>query len=331
MTFNGTFRIAAAWLITTGVCGYFEYQRLLAALESPAGPLAWFTDWDAETTLPLLVLLALPVLCLIGWSGRPQKALSEQRSSSAGIRLSGCCLVFSVSLAASVFVGQQSVLVSGNAQNDSVAFSDLPPAYHDEYSYLLQAQTFASGRLSWAPISSHSDLFHQVHVLNEPRTSSRYFPWTGMWIALFVQSGKPIIGHWLAGALAAVFFYLTATECLRSRAALFAGLLIGCSPGTGLVQQYAAGSSPDDAGTQPVPLDDGTFTSATVCAVGVCFGHCSEPCDVGETDDSCWICLAVGIAVWLANRSLFRSGVGNPSGETRGGDGVSHCWQGSEY
>ena len=231
MILNGTFRIAAAWLITTGVCGYFEYQRLLAALESPAGPLAWFTNWDAETTLPFLVLLALPVLCLIGWSGRPQKALSEQRSSSAGVRVFGCCLVFSVSLAASVFVGQQSVLVSGHEQNDSVAFSDLPPAYHDEYSYLLQAQTFASGRLSWAPISSHSDLFHQVHVLNEPRTSSRYFPWTGMWIALFLQSGKPIIGHWLAGALATVFFYLTATECLRSRAALLAGLLIGCSPG----------------------------------------------------------------------------------------------------
>jgi len=234
MILNGTFRIAAAWLIATGVCGYFEYQRLLAAMESPAGPLAWFTNWDSETTLPFLVLLVLPVLCLLGWYGRSPKTLSEQPPSSAGIRVFGCCLVFSVSLAASVFVGQQSVLVSGNVQNDSLAFSDLPPAYHDEYSYLLQAQTFASGRLSWAPISSHSDLFHQVHVLNEPRTSSRYFPWTGMWIALFLQSGKPIIGHWLAGALAAVFFYLTATECLRSRAALFAGLLIGCSPGLAL-------------------------------------------------------------------------------------------------
>ena len=234
MTLNGTFRIAAAWLIATGLCGYFEFQRLMAALESPVGPLAWFTNWDPETTLPFLILLSLPVLCLIGRSDRPRKKVGEQRPASTGIRFLGCCLVFGVSLFASVFVGLQPVAISGGVQSESVAFSDLPPAYHDEYSYLLQAQTFASGRLSWAPVASHPDLFHQVHVLNEQRTASRYFPWTGMWIAMFLQSGKPIIGHWLAGALAAALFYLTATECLRPRSALFAGLLIGCSPGLAL-------------------------------------------------------------------------------------------------
>ena len=112
-----------------------------------------------------------------------------------------------------------------------MAFCELPPAYHDEYSYLLQARTFAAGRLSWPPAKVRPDLFHQVHVLNEDRTASRYFPWTGLWIAMFLGTGQPIVGHWLAGALAATFCYLCATEFLRPGTALAAGLLIGCSPG----------------------------------------------------------------------------------------------------
>lgn len=225
--------MTAVWLIVTGLCGYFEVQRFMLACDSSAGWLAWFLDWDSETTLPFLIFMALPVLCLV--SGSPSGMLADRTPHRSRVstrtRLQCCVLVFGVSLTSSSVVGLQSVNVSSGVGKDTMAFYRLPPAYHDEYSYLLQAKTFVEGRLSWPPARVRPDLFHQVHVLNEHRTASRYFPWTGLWIAVFLNTGHPVFGHWLAGALAAVFFYLSAAELLRPRAALAAGLLIGLSPG----------------------------------------------------------------------------------------------------
>lgn len=231
MTLNGTTRLAAAWLIATSLCGWFEFQRLQAAMDSPGGLLSWFTNWDPETTLPLLVLLALPLLRLVSHPGSQRGTVAPQQVASVRQRLAAGCLVFCVSMLASAAVGLQHIDVPNGLKKEPVRFCLLPPAYHDEYSYLLQARTFASGRLSWPAVPTHPDLFHQVHVLNERATASRYFPWTGLWIAPFLQTGLPVVGHWLAGALAAAFFYLTAAEVLRPRPALTAGLMIACSPG----------------------------------------------------------------------------------------------------
>ena len=115
--------------------------------------------------------------------------------------------------------------------SETVAFAELPPAYHDEYSYLLQARTFRDWRLSYPPAIVRPDLFHQMHVLNEHRTVSRYFPTTGLWIALFDGIDHPIYGHWLAGALAAVFFYLSLLQIARFETAVLGGVLIALSPG----------------------------------------------------------------------------------------------------
>lgn len=231
MPSNGRMRIAIAWLAVICLCGYFEVQRFTAVAETPAGLLAWFIDWDPETTLPFLVLCTLPGLCLIV-GGRPRKAdpLPGEQASVL-FRVGGCTAVFSLSLACSACIGFQSVTVADGVVTVEEAFVDLPPAYHDEYSYLLQAQTFSEGRLSWPAVPVRPDLFHQYHVLNERRTASRYFPWTGAWIALFLRTGRPVVGHWLAGALAAVFFFLSATRILRPKAALVAGVLIAVSPG----------------------------------------------------------------------------------------------------
>lgn len=234
MTHKAGYRLPIAWLTVTGLCGWFEVHRLLAAINSPAGALTWFTNWDPETTLPLLVLLTLPVMCLFGGANGARKITDADQGASIRQRLAAGGLVFCVSLLASAAVGLQKVDFPAGLQKETIAFCRLPPAYHDEYSYLLQARTFAAGRLSWPPVPSHPDLFHQVHVLNEHRTASRYFPWTGIWMAPFLFTGLPVTGHWLAGALAAVFFYLTAAEVLRPRPALAAGLLIACSPGLAL-------------------------------------------------------------------------------------------------
>ena len=65
-------------------------------------------------------------------------------------------------------------------------FGDRPPAYHDEYSYLFQAETFLAGRLSFPSFEPMPELFDQMHVLNEGRFASRYFPGAGLWMAPFL-------------------------------------------------------------------------------------------------------------------------------------------------
>jgi hypothetical protein len=75
------------------------------------------------------------------------------------------------------------------------------------------------------------DLFHQIHVLNEPTTASRYFPWTGAWLAPFVACDVPWLGQWIAGALSCVFFFRCLLRLLPFRSAVVGGLLIAVSPG----------------------------------------------------------------------------------------------------
>ena len=109
-------------------------------------------------------------------------------------------------------------------------YEGLPPVYHDEYSYLFQAKTFLAGKLSF-PSHEAPRLFDQMHVLNEGRFASRYFPGTGMWMAPFVASGHPYWGHWFAGAVTAFFIFWTAREMGGDGVGFVAGMLIAVSPG----------------------------------------------------------------------------------------------------
>lgn len=128
-------------------------------------------------------------------------------------------LVGAVSLAASLAVGAH--------------FDDLPPAYHDEYSYLFQARTFLAGRVSY-PSHAAPRLFDQMHVLNEGRFAGRYFPGAGLWMAPFVAAGHPYWGHWLANAICAVLMFWIGRELAGDAGGLFAGLLTALSPGMAL-------------------------------------------------------------------------------------------------
>jgi hypothetical protein len=118
---------------------------------------------------------------------------------------------------------------------DGSRFGDLPPAIHDEYSYLFQAKTFLAGRL-WFPSHQNApELFDQMHVLNDNgKFASRYFPGAGAWMASFVALGRPYWGHWLAGALTAVFVFWTGRELGGNGVGFLAGLLTAVSPGMGL-------------------------------------------------------------------------------------------------
>jgi predicted small secreted protein len=104
------------------------------------------------------------------------------------------------------------------------------PKIHDEFSYLLAADTFAHGRLT-NPSPPYIKHFETPQELMQPTRMSKYPPGQGLFMSLGqLVNGEPILGVWISTALACMAIYWMLLTFVRLPWALLGGLLACVHP-----------------------------------------------------------------------------------------------------
>jgi len=156
------------------------------------------------------------------------------------------------------------------------------PGIHDEFSYLLLSDTFASGRLA-NPVHPMAIFFESFHIDQWPTYASMYPPAAGVALAAGQVLGHPIIGVWLAAALFCASLCWMLQAWLPPRWALFGGLVAVCR--IGLFSYWA-----------------NSFWGASVAAIGGCLLWGGVGRAIRSPRPASAIAMAAGVVILATSR-----------------------------
>ncbi|QDV18632.1 hypothetical protein Pan153_32920 [Gimesia panareensis] len=234
-------------VFTTGIIAFVIGISVLWLVNEP-GVYGGDEHGLERVVLTLLILFGLGIWLFTGARTKTTDHSAEfQRSTlKFGKRSStflGVLLVMALSLVMSAFTSSRAM-----SSLSSLSLSDSSPLIHDEYSYLLQARMFLDGCWSYPSHAELPQLFDSMHMINNGRMASRYFPGTGLWLVPFVWIGYPRVGIWVAGAILCAFVFLIGRLISNSTGGYVAGILTALSPGMAIFSNLLLSSVPTAMG-----------------------------------------------------------------------------------
>lgn len=282
-----------------------EVERWDTIPPKPGGVVSWLIGMNQHTTPFIPLLLVAPLAWYRGSRlGGDARDDTQRQPSPTPATSSDNSLPTSGTLKAAVWLSVVvAVLSIGQSLFVAQFYADMPPAVHDEYSYLFQAETFLAGRL-WFPSHEEPRLFDQMHVVNEGHFASRYFPGAGLWMAPFVAMGHPYWGHWLAGAITSVLVFWIGRDLHSNRLGFIAGSLTALAPGMGMFSNLLLAHHPTLIGLFVFLLAflkmirTGSGIAATTAGVGLAYAMLCRPATAAGFALPC----GIYVAWWLLSK-----------------------------